>query len=105
MIREKLIEEIRESVYKDILDMLCEGSPEGEILFKAVVLSVRLNHILLWLSCRDRHKYCHFESTSQGSGLFVDYSGEESFTVEWDLTESSLDEQSDEVLEFLHGLI
>jgi hypothetical protein len=104
MIREKLIEEITKSVYEDVLEAMCEKSPEYASYFKTGFSNVQLNHVLLWLSCRDRHKYCHFESTSQGSGLFVDYSSEESFTVEWDLTESSLDEQSGEILEFLYDL-
>ena len=63
-----------------------------------------LTGILKWHSLKHRNKHSHFE-VFRGMGTFVIYDSENVETVNWNLTFMSLSNQSDELINFLYGLI
>lgn len=58
-------------------------------------LEPTLNDVLLWFNIK-KYKYAHFESY-----YFSIYNGEEYETIDWDLTNPYLKNQSEELIRFL----
>jgi len=63
-----------------------------------------LTDVLKWHSSDGRNKYSHFE-VSKGEAYFYIYDGEESSTINWNLSFISLETQSGELIEWLSELI
>jgi len=63
-----------------------------------------LSQVLKWHSSDGRDKYSHFE-VSKDEAYFSVYDGEESDSIVWNLTFEELENQSDEIIEWLAELI
>lgn len=63
-----------------------------------------LNDVLKWHSSKGRDKYSHFE-VSEGEAYFSIYDGEETDSIIWNLNFVALENQSEELIEWLSELI
>ena len=63
-----------------------------------------LTDVLKWHSSNDRDKYSHFE-VSKGVAYFSIYDGEEHDSLFWDLSKNVLENQSEELINWLSELI
>lgn len=64
-----------------------------------------LNHVLLWHSLNEsRRKYSHFE-VRRGIGYFVIYDNDETFELEWDLNQDTIDKQNNNLIDWLYSII
>lgn len=66
--------------------------------------NVLLNDVLKWHSSNDRDKYSHFE-VSNGEAYFSVYDGEEHVSIFWDLSKLALENQSEELINWLAELV
>lgn len=63
-----------------------------------------LSQVLKWHSSNGRNKYSHFE-VSKGEAYFSIYDGEESDSIAWNLNFEELENQSEQLIEWLAELI
>jgi hypothetical protein len=62
-----------------------------------------LNDVLKWHSSNGRDKYSHFE-VSKGEAYFSIYDSEETYIIAWDLSFCFLENQSQELIDWLSEL-
>lgn len=63
-----------------------------------------LTDVLKWHSSNGRDKYSHFE-VHKGEAYFSIYDGEENDSIVWDLSFAALENQSQELIEWLSELV
>lgn len=64
-----------------------------------------LSDVLLWHSKnKTRSKYSHFEVIN-GVGYFIIYDSDETYELEWNLKQPTIEKQSDSMIEWLYDII
>lgn len=91
-------------VYDDEFEQFDEGSGLRLTHKSLGCEPPKLNDVLKWHSSNGRDKYSHFE-VLKGEAYFSIYDGEESDSIVWDLSKVFLHEQSNELIEWLAGLV
>lgn len=96
-----ILHAIPELIYDDGVININENRIETK--FK-IPEHIRLNDVIKWHSLNNRNKYSHFE-VIKGKAYFQIYEGELTESIEWDLSKSKLEDQSEELIDWLVELI
>lgn len=105
---DKKTEELYLNIYLELSNLFKQGlrTEDGLSSFKKMATSYppKLHHVLLWHSKSGRNKHSEFR-VNKKMAYFLIYEPENKKTIEWSLEKINLDQQSEELIFWLHSLI